>query len=123
MTRVIEKKDWRDNLESCWAAQSQLHSCVKNSGNFKNLSQEDQEVLLDGTDKNLISFYLKSWYSNKESFTKNNLLVHNTDSRFWRQNHDNLKSIHDQCNLFSFYECLENKFNLINLNGHFKSKL
>lgn len=123
MSRKIEKKNWRSNVESCLETQRLLNDCISKDVNFSQLSKDNQDILIEATDKNFIVSYLKSWAGNKDNFSQKQLQVYNTDSKFWTENYDKVQGIHAQCNLFSFYECLENKFNLINLEGHFDSKI
>jgi len=122
MSRKIEKKEWRSILESVLDVQNNLKSCVTSTEDFNQLSKENQEILLEGTDNSLLQNYLKSYKSTKNHFSANNLAVHNTESKFWEDNYDKLKNIHEKCNLFSFYEAMENKFNLAYLEGHYDTK-
>lgn len=121
MTRKIEKKEWRSIVNSVLEVQNNLKSCITSSSDFAALSKENQDILLEGTDNSLLQNYLKTYRSTKNHFSENNLNVHNTESQFWVDNYDRLKNIHERCNLFSFFEAMENKFNLINLKGHYDS--
>ena len=115
--RQIEKKDWRNIVESCLDTQKALKECVSTSGEFTDLNKENQEVLLDGIDRNLFQNYVNSWRMKNHSFSANNLAVHDTESKLWTENYDKMSAIHSRCNLFSFYESIENKVNLMSFNG------
>ena len=124
MSRKIEKKEWRSIVDSVLAVQKNLKDCITGSKDFQELTKENQDILLDGTDNSLLQNYLKTYRSKQKNyFTENNLSVHNTDSKLWAENYEKLKNIHEKCNLFSYYEDLENKFNLINLEGHYDSQI
>ena len=114
--RQIEKKDWRDIVESCLGAHKTLKECISTSEEFNNFKKENQEVLLDGVDKNLFNNYVNSWRNKAHSFSANNLAVHDTDSKLWSENNENMNAIHAKCNLFSFYEAIEGKVNLMSFN-------
>ena len=102
MTRKIEKKEWRSIVDSVLEVQNNLKSCIISSDDFAQLSKENQDVLLEGTDNSLLQNYLKTYKSTKSHFSENNLNVHNTESKFWVDNYVSLKNIHEKCNLFSF---------------------
>lgn len=123
MTRKIEKKEWRSIVDSALEVQNNLKSCIKSSEDFAQLTKENQDILLEGTDNSLLQNYLKTYRSlNKNHFSENNLNVHNTESQFWVDNYGKLRNIHEKCNLFSFFEAMENKFNLRNLEGHYDTQ-
>jgi cell fate (sporulation/competence/biofilm development) regulator YlbF (YheA/YmcA/DUF963 family) len=122
MTRKIEKKEWRTIVDSVLETQNNLKSCITSSDEFAKLSKENQDILTEGTDNSLLKNYLKSYRGKKSHFSESNLAVHNTESQFWVDNYNNLSKVHDKCNLFSFFEAMENKFNLINLKGHYDTK-
>ncbi len=122
MSRKIEKKDWRSIVENVLQVQNNLKTCIINSEEFKNLGKDKQNILLEGIDNSLLQNYLKSYQSNKNYFSENNLAVHNTESKFWLENFENLNNIHEKCNMFSYFESMENKFNLFNLKGYYDTK-
>ena len=111
--RQIERKDWRNIVENSFETQRTLNDCIRSSNEFNLLSKENQEVLVDGVGRNLMKNYVNSWQSKNASFSQNNLAVHNTDSKLWTENYDVMSALHSKCNLFSFYESIENKVNLI----------
>jgi len=119
--RNIEKKDWRNIVEGCLAVQKTLKDCVSTSDEFNNLNQDNQKVLLDGIDRNLLDNYLSSWANKNHYFSKNNLAVHDTESKLWTENYENMNALNSKCNLFSFYEAIEAKINLMNFNEEYKN--
>lgn len=122
MTRKIEKKEWRSIVESVLEVENNLKKCITSSDEFPKLSEAGKTVLINGTDNSLLVNYLSSYKYHKNKFSENNLAVHNTQSQFWVDNYENLSKIHEKCNLFSYYEAMEEKFNLIYLKGHYDSQ-
>jgi hypothetical protein len=114
--RSIERKDWRNIVESCLNVQNTLKQCVSSSDEFNSLNKDNQHVLLDGIDRNLFTNYVESWRNENHHFSSNNLAVHDTNSKLWTENYENMNTINTKCNLFSFYEAIEGKVNLMSFN-------
>ena len=118
MTKVLEKKNWRENLNKCYEIQEKLYSCITNHSQFKSLDIESKEILKTAAKKDFIWTYFNFWVNPQLGFPYDKLF--NSDSLFWKKNHSLLSEINSDCNLFSLYECCKDTYNLDYLKGHYE---
>jgi hypothetical protein len=119
-TRVVEKRDWRKNLEKCWNVQENLSRCIKQSDNFKGLDHDARDTVLEATGKNFIWNYLNMWARKDYDVPSRYDNFFRTDSDFWNKNEKNLIALNSECNLFSLYECSKETYDLNNLKGNYE---
>ena len=118
MTKVLEKKNWREHLNKCYEVQEKLYSCIINNTEFKSLDYDSKEILKNATKKDFIWNYFNFWVNPGLGFPYDNLF--NNDSLLWKKHQSALININRDCNLFSLYECCRDTYNLDNLKGHYE---
>jgi hypothetical protein len=118
MTRTIEKRDWRNNLEKCWNVQESLNKCILGSENFNKLDKEAKATVVEATSKNFIWNYLNMWAGRSDACMYDDFF--RTDSNLWNKNEQAMVGLNNECNLFSLYECCKETYHLNNLKGHYE---
>jgi hypothetical protein len=118
--KVVEKREWRTNVEKCWNIQEKLNNCITNSENFKTLDSTAQKTILDSTSKSFIWNYVNMWARGGYKAPQHYENFFNTSSPLWISNENNLIGLNNECNLFSLYECCRDTFDLNNLKGNYE---
>ena len=121
MLRWIEKKNWRKNIDACWATSDSINSCINNSATFAALDEELKSVVKKSVNKNYIPKYINAWVLGSEiSGDEGNF--YNSSSSLWEKNRENLEALNTECNILALNECCKEKYNLENLQGDIEWK-
>jgi hypothetical protein len=123
MIRWIEKKNWRNNIDSCWDVSNNITSCLNKSSTFSTLDATLQSNILKSVNKNYISKYIKNWVANPNSASLLSGVegeFYNQESNLWSTNKESLEALNSECNILSLQECCQEKYNLKNLEGDYE---
>lgn len=120
MIRWIEKKNWRNNIDSCWDVSNNITSCLNKSSTFSTLDSQLQSTVLKSVNRNYISKYIKNWVSNPNPNPNSIEDFYNQESNLWTANKESLEALNTECNILSLHQCCQEKYNLKNLEGDYE---
>ncbi len=120
LPRYHSKKDWRTHIDKCWTVQENLQKCVVNSEEFPSLALKAREVVSKSISKGFIYDYINFYMTGSNMFSVEAKFFYDKESPLWKSHGQNLTPLDQRCNLFSLYECVEQTYNLENLEGSYE---
>ncbi len=122
MIRLVEKRNYRSKIETCWDVSDKLENCVRNSENFSKLNIFTKPIVLYAIGKNYFRDYIRMFGNPAIKFEKATLF-YDEESTFWTKNNPNtekLKLLKEECDLYALHECCKANYNLESLAGDYE---
>ena len=129
MIRWVEKKNWRNYIESCWTLADQVSQCVEKSSTLSSIKDEKlRNNLIFASGKPFIAGYIRHWMNDgklTDDFPhilekiKDGVDLQDSNSALYDSNREVLEALNSECNFLTLGECCREKFTLENMENDY----
>jgi hypothetical protein len=124
MIRLIERKNLRSKIETCWGVSDQIENCVRNSENFEKLQPQTKMIVQYSIGKSFLGDFIKKWGHPGLTINEDATQFYNEESKFWTKTSADttyLNELKTECDLFALNECCKATYNLDSLEGNYEN--